>query len=154
MVPEQRSSVFLVLLSHSAVPHVVKIPNHKIILLQLPNFNVATVMNHNVNVWYVTTRGWNPQVKLSSTGLEHLVYRLLGPRWLGRTSWRQEGMRERRPRWCRQNTERGEAAPLLFLSFTAPKPLSSRQCCSPSTFQPPWTCIRSPRHVWVCLMTA
>ena len=38
----------------NTVPHVVVTPNYKIILLLLHNCNFATVMNHYVNIWYVT----------------------------------------------------------------------------------------------------
>ena len=48
---------------NNTVPHVVVTSNHKIILLLLHNCNFATVINHNVNIWYVTQRVYDPQVE-------------------------------------------------------------------------------------------
>lgn len=50
--PKPVSSTVLMLHLFNSVPHVCGEPlprNHKVILLLLPNCNVASVMNHNVN---------------------------------------------------------------------------------------------------------
>ena len=55
--------------SFNTVLHVVMTPNHKIILLLFHNYNFATVMICNVNIWYVgylicdLKWGCNPQVE-------------------------------------------------------------------------------------------
>lgn len=46
-------ATFLILQSFNSVPHTVVNPNHEIILLLLHNCNFATILNHNVNIWYV-----------------------------------------------------------------------------------------------------
>lgn len=60
---EQCLSTFLRLRLSNAVPHVVLSNNHKVIFLLLPNFNVATVMGYDANVWYRTPWGQDPQVE-------------------------------------------------------------------------------------------
>jgi hypothetical protein len=47
-----RFSALLMLQPFNTGPHVVLTPHHKIISLLLHNWNFATVLNHNVNIWY------------------------------------------------------------------------------------------------------
>ena len=44
-------STFLMLCPFNTVPHVMVTPNHNIILLLLHNYNFATIMSHNVNIF-------------------------------------------------------------------------------------------------------
>lgn len=59
----------------NAVPRVVLTSKHKVIFLLLPNFNVATVMGYDANVWYRTPWGQDPQVeKRDLKGPEIFLY--------------------------------------------------------------------------------
>lgn len=59
----------------NAVPHVVLTSKHKVIFLLLPNFNVATVMGYDANVWCRTPWGQDPQVeKRDLKGPEIFLY--------------------------------------------------------------------------------
>lgn len=47
----------------NTVPHVKVTHNHKFILLLLHNYNFSTLINHDVNIWYVShvKSSYNPQ---------------------------------------------------------------------------------------------
>jgi hypothetical protein len=51
--PRAAFLAFLMLWPFNTVPHVVVTPNHDIIWLLLHNCNFSTIMNHNINIWYV-----------------------------------------------------------------------------------------------------
>lgn len=59
--PKQWFSTFPMPHLFKTVPHVVVTSNHEIISLLLHNCNFTTLMNHNVNIWYVTPGGWGSQ---------------------------------------------------------------------------------------------
>jgi hypothetical protein len=94
-------STFLILWPFNIVPPVVVIPKHNIISLLLHSYNFATVINHNIKIWYTgylipdtierilqITRGHDLQVKnhCSTTGyISALVllrqFTLYSPGW-------------------------------------------------------------------------
>lgn len=69
MVLEQGFSTFLMLQPSNTVSHVVVTTDYKFISLLLHNCNFASVMNHNVNIWYAgylisdPQSGHSPQIE-------------------------------------------------------------------------------------------
>ena len=62
--------MFLMLWLFNRAPHVVVTPNHKIISLLLHNCSFATVMNHNVNIWYAGYLIYDPPPKKRGCDLQ------------------------------------------------------------------------------------
>lgn len=89
----------LMLWLFNTVPHVVVTLNHKIILLLLQNYNIATIMNCDAHIWYtgylicrpckrvvwLPLRGCNPQIENCSVKkkfweLDVSLYNFIGKR--------------------------------------------------------------------------
>jgi len=73
----QRFSTFLRLWSFNTLLHVVTPPIIKLFLLLLYNYNFATVMDHNGNVWYAGYFGMWPQWKSHLTSQKR--FQPIGP---------------------------------------------------------------------------